>query len=119
MSRYSDIVLDHFSNPRNYGKIPDADYVGTAGVPGRGRFLVLYLKMSGDRIGQVGFVTHGCGATIASGSVLTELISDCSVDECRELSSATLLEELHGLPPDKVYCASFALAALRNALPDA
>jgi nitrogen fixation NifU-like protein len=116
MPRYSATVMDHFQSPRNWGKLDCADLVGVAGVPGRGRLLVLHLKLEAGRIAEAGYQCHGCGATIAAGSMLTELITGRSVDECREFSADDLLGALEGLPPDKRHCARFAVTVLQNVL---
>ena len=116
MSRYSEAVMDHFQSPRNWGRLDRPDHVGVAGVPGQGRYLVLHLRLEGDVVTEARFQSHGCGATIACGSVLTELIVGRDVDAARGVTASTLLEALGGLPPDKGHCAEFAAAALRQAL---
>ena len=116
MPRYSATVMDHFQSPRNWGKLECADLVGVAGLPGQGRFLVLHLRLKDGRIAEANYQSHGCGATIAAGSMLTELIIGRSATECRELSADDLLDALEGLPPDKRHCTRFAVDALRDAL---
>jgi nitrogen fixation NifU-like protein len=108
--------MEHFSEPRNFGRMEGADFVGVAGLPGQGRYLVIYMKLESRRIAEATFHCHGCGATIACGSMLTEMITGKVVDECRELTAGNLIAALGGLPPDKKHCAGFAVQALKNAL---
>lgn len=116
MSRYSEAVMDHFQYPRNEGRFESPDRVGVAGVPGCGRYVVLQLLLLGDQIEQARFQSHGCGATIASASVLTELIIGRSVDRCGQLAASDILAAVGGLPADKAHCEDFALSALQEAL---
>ncbi|WP_417396027.1 iron-sulfur cluster assembly scaffold protein [Gimesia chilikensis] len=116
MPRYSKTVLDHAASPRNWGTLDSPDQVGVSGVPGRGRFLVFYIRTDGQRITEVCFKCHGCGATIAAGSVLSELIEGASIKESLSISSDQLLTALGGLPSDKRHSAIFAISALHNAL---
>lgn len=115
-SRYSNVVMDHFSSPRNWGRLDAPDRVGVTGVPGRSGYLVLHLSVSENLVVQARFQSHQCGATVASGSVLTELIVGRTLDQCRTLESDELLSALGGLPPDKAHCAGMAMRALREAL---
>ena len=116
MGRFSEIVMDHFQSPRNCGRLESPDLVGLAGAPGQSGYLVLHLMVEDDRISAARFQCHNCGATIATGSMLTELILGRTVAECRELTSAELIKALDGLPPDKSHCAGLAIHALRQAL---
>jgi nitrogen fixation NifU-like protein len=116
MSTYSDIVMDHFQSPRNEGTLELADLVGIAGVPGQGRFVVIYLKLAESIVCEARFQSQGCGATIASASMLTECIIGRSLDQCQSLTAEHLLEALEGLPSHKQSCAGFAIEALRNAI---
>jgi nitrogen fixation NifU-like protein len=78
--------------------------------------MILYLKVRSDRITAAKYHTLGCGPTIASGSMLTEMITGKSLAECRELEVEDLIEALDGVPPDKVHCPALAIAALKDAL---
>ena len=118
MPRFSDTVMDHFSSPRNWGLMEAADRVGVAGTPGQGRFLVLYLRVGEGQVTEAQFRCHGCGASIAAGSMLTTLVSGKSIADCRRLSADDLVKSLDGLPPDKQHCAGFAVRALKDALGD-
>jgi nitrogen fixation NifU-like protein len=116
MGKYSDTLMDHFTAPRNSGALDSPDVTGHAGTPGRGPFLILYLRMHGDKILAAKFQTYGCGPTIACGSVLTELITGRSISDCLELTPQSLIDALDGVPADKLHSPALAIAALRDAL---
>lgn len=112
MPRFSETVMDHFQSPRNEGRMEAADRVGMAGVPGQGRYVILYVRLHGDRVTASQFQSHGCGATIASASMLTELVQGRTLGECRALARDDVLAALGGLPPDKRHCVDFVLDSL-------
>jgi nitrogen fixation NifU-like protein len=116
MGKYSETLTEHVMNPKNGGVIENADLTGHAGAPGRGAFMIVYLKIEDERIAAAKYHTVGCGPTIASGSMLTELITGRSIAECRELSVENLIEALGGVPPDKLHCPALAIGALKDAL---
>ena len=116
MGKYSETLMEHFASPRNVGRLDGADRIGRAGTLGRGPFMVLYLRLSDGIVTEARYQSHGCGTTIASGSVLTELILGKTVEECRALSPEAVRETLDGVPPDKLHCPALAVAALRSAL---
>jgi nitrogen fixation protein NifU and related proteins len=116
MAKYSETLTEHVMAPRNSGVMGRPDLTGHAGAPGRGSFLILYLRLQDDRIAEAKYHTYGCGPTIASGSMLTELIVDRTIGECRELTVERLIEALDGVPPEKLHCPGLAIAALRDAL---
>lgn len=116
MSRFSETLMDHFQSPRNRGRLEGADASGVAGVPGQGRYLVLYVKLDRQRIAQAKYECQGCGVTIACGSVLTELVTDRSIEECEALTSADLVAALDGVPADRGDCPEFAMHALYDVL---
>jgi len=98
--------------PRNCGTLESPDAMGCAGTPGRGAFMVLFLKLDGDRITAAKYQTYGCGPTIASGPMLTEMIVGKTIAECRELirrRRKDLIEALDGVPPDKLHCPVLAI----------
>jgi NifU-like protein involved in Fe-S cluster formation len=94
----------------------EADAVGVDGTPGRGRYFIVYLRLTGQLIVDAYFECNGCGVTIATGSLLTEMIKHKSLAECQAMTVQALLQEMEGLPPDKGYCAQFAMAALKDAV---
>ena len=116
MGKYSETLSEHVMAPRNGGAIENPDVIGHSGAPGRGAFMILYLKILDDRISAAKYHTIGCGPTIASGSMLTEMIVGRTIAECRELAVENLIEALDGVPPDKLHCPALAIGALRDAL---
>ena len=116
MARFSAMLMDHFQEPRNQRPLSSADVVGTSGVPGQGRFLSLYLRLSEGRVALATFECHGCGVTIACGSILTELVEGRTLEECAALTAKDLIAALDGIPADKQDRAGFALIALQTAL---
>jgi nitrogen fixation NifU-like protein len=116
---YSPTVEDHFQRPRNGGRPARHNAKGISGDPSAGPFMVLYLFVRHGRIEDAGFQTFGCGAAIAAGSVLTEMVKDRLVSEVDRLSAADLIDRLGGLPLGKRHCADIAVAALRKALEEA
>src|SRR5438034_687909 len=116
MERFSDILMDHFMAPRNDGHMEAPDRVGVGGNPGQGPSIVLYLRLRENVIFDARFRANGCGVTIAAGSMLTEMIVNRSVEECRTISADQLAEALGGVPPDKAHSPILAITALRSAL---
>jgi nitrogen fixation NifU-like protein len=116
MGKYSEILTDHVMTPRNGGVMANPDLTGHAGSPGRGAFMMLFLGIREERIAAAKYHTVGCGPTIASGSMLTELIVGRTIAECRELTAEHLIEALDGVPPDKLHCPALAIGALHDAL---
>ena len=118
MEEYSEKVLDHFFNPRNVGEIPDADGVGKVGNPVCGDVMVLYIKVIDDRIADVKFKTFGCGAAIATSSILTEMVKGKTIEEALKISNKAVAEALSGLPRHKLHCSVLAEQALKAAIED-
>jgi len=115
---YSDKVMDHFSNPRNMGEIENPSAVGNVGNPTCGDVMRLYLKIEGDTIIDAKFKTFGCGAAIASSSMLTELLKGKRIEDALKISNEAVAEALDGLPPVKIHCSVMAEEALKSALED-
>lgn len=115
---YSEKVMDHFSNPRNVGEIPDADGVGEVGNPTCGDIMRIYLKVKDNIIEDVKFKTFGCGAAVATSSMVTEMVKGKTLDEALEVSNKQVAEALDGLPPAKMHCSNLAADALHNAIKD-
>lgn len=115
---YSEIVMDHFSNPRNVGEIENADGVGQVGNPKCGDIMKMYLKIENNVLVDVKFKTFGCGSAIASSSMATELIKGKTIDEALEVTNKAVAEELGGLPAVKMHCSVLAEQAIKSALLD-
>jgi nitrogen fixation NifU-like protein len=118
MALYSEKVMDHFRNPRNVGKIDDADGVGEVGNAKCGDIMKIYLKIENDIIVDVKFNTFGCGSAIASSSMATELIKGKPLSQAMELTNKAVAEALDGLPAHKMHCSVLAEEAIRAAIKD-
>ena len=112
MPRFSDTVMAHFEAPSNRGRLEHPDGVGLVGTPGAGAFFLLGLHVAGGRVTAARFECHGCGAFVACGSVLTELVIGRDVASCKAITQLELVEALDGLTPDKQHCLDTALHAL-------
>jgi len=115
---YSEKVMDHFTNPRNVGEMPDADGVGTVGNAKCGDIMQMFIKVENDIIVDVKFKTFGCGAAIATSSMATELVKGKSIDDALKLTNSAVVEALEGLPPVKVHCSVLAEEAIKAAISD-
>ncbi len=115
---YSDKVMDHFTNPRNVGEIPDADGVGEIGNAKCGDIMKMYIKVRDGRIADVKFKTFGCGSAIATSSIATEMIMGQTIEEALQLSNKAVVEALDGLPAHKIHCSVLAEQAIKAAIAD-
>ncbi len=113
---YSEKVMDHFSNPRNVGEIENADGVGEVGNASCGDIMKIYLKVEDNIIKDVKFKTFGCGAAIATSSMVTEMAIGKTIEEALELTNAAVAEALDGLPAQKLHCSNLAADALHEAI---
>ncbi len=116
--QYSEKVMDHFMNPRNMGEIEDADGVGMAGNPVCGDTMKITLKIEEGRIVDVKFKTFGCGAAIATSSMVTELVKGKTIEEALQVTNKTVAKALDGLPPIKMHCSVLAEEGIRAAIED-
>lgn len=115
---YNDIVLEHFKNPRNIGKIEDADGKATEGSPACGDMVSLYIKVEPETkvITDIKFESYGCASNIATGSIITELAKGKTIDEAKKITWKEASDALGGLPAIKVHCSVLAVEALRSAI---
>lgn len=113
---YTEEVMEHYRNPKNVGKIDNADAVGEAGSLSCGDALKIYLKIENDIVTDAKFQTFGCGSAVASSSVLTEMIIGKSLEEVKKITNKDIADKLGGLPPEKMHCSVMGHEALENAL---
>ena len=117
--QYSEKVMEHFRNPHNVGEIPDADGIGNVGNPVCGDLMRLYIKVDENEvITDAKFKTFGCGAAIATSSMVTDLVKGKTIDEALRISNQAVAEALGGLPKIKMHCSVLAEEALRSAIND-
>ena len=111
--------MDHFTNPRNVGKIEDADGIGEVGNARCGDIMKIYIKVDENGIiTDVKFNTFGCASAIASSSMATEMIKGQPIDKALELTNKAVVEALDGLPPIKIHCSVLAEEAVKAAVKD-
>ncbi|MFH1823946.1 MAG: Fe-S cluster assembly scaffold protein NifU [Candidatus Firestonebacteria bacterium] len=118
MQGYSSKVMEHFRNPRNVGEIENPDGIGHVGNPVCGDIMELYIKVKDGRIIDAKFKTFGCGAAIATSSMITELVKGKTIEEALKVSNLAVAEALGGLPPIKMHCSVLAEQALKKAVDD-
>lgn len=115
---YSDKVMDHFTNPRNVGELPDANGIGEIGNAKCGDIMKMYIRVEDGRIADVRFKTFGCGSAIATSSIATEMIKGRTIEEALQLSNKAVVEALDGLPANKIHCSVLAEQAVKAAVAD-
>ena len=113
----SEKVMDHFANPRNCRLMEDANGVGTVGNPTCGDLMTIYIKVNDDEvIEDISFQTFGCGAAIATSSMITEIAVGKTLDEALNFTRNDVAEDLDGLPPIKMHCSNLAADGLQAAI---
>lgn len=116
---YSEKVMDHFANPRNTGRIENPSGQGTVGNPTCGDLMTIYIDVDDNEIiKDIKFETFGCGAAIATSSMITEMAVGMSIEDALKISRNDVADELDGLPPVKMHCSNLAADALRAAIAD-
>lgn len=115
---YSEKVIDHYLHPRNMGEIEDADGVGLVGNPICGDMMKITIKVKDDRLEDVRFKTFGCGAAIATSSMVTELVKGKTIEEALSVTNRTVAKALDGLPPIKMHCSMLAEEGIKAAIED-
>ena len=118
MAIYTDIVMDHFMNPRNVGEIENADGIGEVGNAKCGDIMKMYLKIENGIIADVKFETFGCGSAIASSSMATEMIKGKTVEEALAVTNKQVVDALGGLPAHKLHCSVLAEESIKSAVKD-
>ncbi len=117
-SLYSEKVMEHFQNPRNVGEMESPDGIGHVGNPVCGDIMELYIKVRDDIIIDAKFKTFGCGAAIATSSMVTEMVKGKTIEQALKISNKAVAEALDGLPPIKMHCSALAEEALKLAIED-
>ncbi|MFQ6054716.1 MAG: Fe-S cluster assembly scaffold protein NifU [Methanosarcinales archaeon] len=115
---YSEKVMDHFMNPRNVGEIKDADGIGKVGNPVCGDLMWIYIKVKDNKLEDVKFKTFGCGAAIATSSMITEMAKGKTLEEAMKITRGDVADSLDGLPPIKMHCSNLAADGLHKAIED-
>jgi len=115
---YTEKLLDHFKNPRNMGRIENPDGIGKVGNPVCGDVMWIYIKVKDNKIEDIKFETFGCGAAIATSSVITELAKGKTIEEAEKITNEDVIDVLEGLPPIKKHCSLLAEQGLRAAIED-
>lgn len=115
---FTNKVIEHFTCPRNVGKMLDADGVGTCGDPGCGDYLTIYIKVEDNIIKDISFLVFGCVAAIATSSMTTELVKGKTLEEALNLNENNIAQALDGLPEHKMHCSLLGATALKNAVKD-
>ncbi|MDH4139178.1 MAG: Fe-S cluster assembly scaffold protein NifU [Coriobacteriia bacterium] len=115
---YSPKVMEHFNNPRNVGVVENADGVGEVGNPVCGDVMKISIRVAEDRIADIRFQTLGCGAAIATSSIITEMARGMSLEEAAGITKKDIADALDGLPPQKMHCSVLAADGLRAAIED-
>jgi NifU-like protein involved in Fe-S cluster formation len=115
---YSDTVMEHFRNPRNVGRIEDADARAMEGSPACGDMVAVYLKVDEEthRISDIKFESYGCASNIATGSIITELAKGKTIEEAKDITWKEASDALGGLPAIKAHCSVLAVDGLRAAI---
>ena len=116
MAKYPKFLMEHFQNPRNVGELSNPDGVGTVGNASCGDIMQMFIRVNGNKIIEATFKTFGCGAAIATSSILTERIKGATLDEALTISEETAKEVLSQLPQEKVPCFTLATDALKLAI---
>ena len=115
---YTEKVMDHYENPRNVGVVKDASGTGVVGNPACGDVMKLTIHVENDIITDVKFKTFGCGAAIATSSMVTEMVKGKNISEALTISNKAVAEALGGLPKVKLHCSVLAEDALKAAIED-
>ena len=115
---YTKKVMKEFMNPKNVGKIKDADGIGKVGNPKCGDMMHIFIKVEDNKIKDIKFKTFGCVAAIATSSILTELAKGKTLEQAKKISKKDIADALKGLPQEKIHCSVLAEEGLKRAIED-
>lgn len=116
---YNEKVVDYFMNPRNSGKLEDANAIGEVGNPKCGDVMKIYLKVDDNQVIQdIKFETFGCAAAIATSSMVTEMAKGKTIEQALKISNKDVAEALGGLPEVKLHCSLLAQQGIEAAVAD-
>lgn len=115
---YNEKVMEAFKNPKNVGEIENADGFGKVGNASCGDIMQITLKIENEVIVDAKFKTFGCAAAIATSSTATEMIKGMTIEEALKVTNSQVVEELEGLPPQKIHCSVLAEEAIKQAIED-
>lgn len=118
MEEYSKKVMEHFMNPKNVGVLEDANGIGEVGNPRCGDIMRMYIKVEENIIKDIRFQTFGCGAAVATSSMVTEMVKGKTIEEALEITNKQVAEALDGLPPLKMHCSNLAESGVKAAIED-
>lgn len=113
---YTEIVMEHFNNPRNIGIIKEPTVLVQVGEPACGDSLLLSIKIEDDHIADIKYKIYGCGAAVATSSIASEMAMGKSLDQALEITEQAITDALGGLPPEKLHCSNLASGAIRGAI---
>lgn len=113
---YSKKVLEHIRHPKNMGEIKNPDGVATVGNPVCGDIMRLFIKVKEGKISDIKFQTLGCGAAIATSSMITTMVKGKLLSEAEKITKQAIAKALGGLPSTKLHCSVLAADALKRAI---
>jgi nitrogen fixation NifU-like protein len=116
--QYTEKVIQTFMNPKNVGKIDDADGMGKVGNPQCGDIMQIFIKVKDNIITDIKFLTLGCAAAIATSSITTEMVKGKTIDEALKITNKDVMSALGGLPPEKLHCSVLAEQGIHAAIED-
>lgn len=118
MESYTEKVMEHFNNPRNMGNLENPSGVGQVGNPVCGDVMRIEIRVENNVISDIKFKTLGCGAAVATSSMLTEMVKGKTVEEAEKITNQNVANELGGLPASKFHCSVLAADVLKAAIDD-
>lgn len=116
MNIYSKEVMEHLMNPQNAHRMPDADAEGSVGDPSCGDSVRVFIKVKDDRIEDISYLVFGCCGSIATSSATSVLAKGKTLDEALRITEDDIIDDLNGLPDQKIHCSNLGVSALQKAI---